>query len=317
MRIKKISFLLVVLFLCFTGIKENNVLGDEEVKYKIRINIAGNYVSVYEIDNLSTPVKMFTCSSINNIVATSVLYQVEYKQDWAMRSDGTYAKNVTVLNDGLCISTVPYSSNTDNSLIYETFNRLGEEHSKENILLKCADAKWIYENCSAGTEVEIFSNENASEMSVIPDTIKIPENSENKNWDPSDDAQNNPWKNSGVVIEGARNIYIRKGEQVNVLQGLKGYDTCGNDITDKIILMGNYDNNKIGEYEVSYYLQDAIGSSAITTVKIIVRETKSVAEIGNDNISTEKSNKEKVKIIILIGIGALAGTVLLIRHSKK
>lgn len=311
MRIRKNILFALIFLIIFIGKTNSRVLGDE-VKYKIIVNTAENYVAVYEKDNLLLPLKTFACSSIEYEKEDSLLCQVTGNEEWLEYESDMYVKNVTILSGDICISSVPYLEKSNDTLVYEVFNKIGDENSKSNIILNSSDSKWIYENCQSGTEVEIGSFE-VMEKIEIPEVIKIPETSEYKNWDPTDDVLNNPWKECGAKIEGARNLYVRKGEKVNVLQGLKGYDTCGNDITDKIILMGSYDNNKIGEYEVSYYLQDALGSSDMVNIKVMVRETKSTAEIGNSE-DTEKSNTEKIKILILIGIVTLAATIFLIKR---
>ena len=40
----------------------------------------------------------------------------------------------------------------------EQFNLLGEAASLGCVRLTCADAKWIYENCKAGTEVVVYDD---------------------------------------------------------------------------------------------------------------------------------------------------------------
>ena len=67
-------------------------------------------------------------------------------------------------------------------------------------------------------------------------------------------------------------ITCKVGEDVNILKGVTASDTCGNDITSKIITIGRYTFDQAGEYSITYKVTDAIGSTDSKTVKLIVIE---------------------------------------------
>ena len=53
--------------------------------------------------------------------------------------------------------------------------------------------KWIFDNCETGTQVEFYSSEDPGPLGK-PETQKISDYSEElKNWDPTDEKQENPW----------------------------------------------------------------------------------------------------------------------------
>ena len=60
------------------------------------------------------------------------------------------------------------------------------------VRLTVEDAKWIYDNCKPGTSVEFYSNENPGPLGK-PETPKISEYEEYRDWDPTDPDVNNPW----------------------------------------------------------------------------------------------------------------------------
>ena len=49
-------------------------------------------------------------------------------------------------------------------------------------------------------------------------------------------------------------------------------DTCGNDITAKIVTVGRYTFDQAGTYDIKYEVTDAIGSHDEVTVKLMVTE---------------------------------------------
>lgn len=319
MKFKRLVIILCIICIFFSNLCVVNIYADEEIKYKIRVNLAGNYVAVYDLNKSTMPIKIFACSAFGNNVQESIVYTIKGKEEWIKLADGTYSKNVSNLDEKLAITTVPYSEQKDDALMYEKFNELGDSYSGQNIWLNCANSKWIYENCPIGTEVEIYSDENAAEISIKPSSIKIPVNSESKIWDPSDDNAANPWKQKSVEIMGAHNLYVTKDSDFDILNGIKGYDTCGNDITDRIEIVGNYDLSKVGEYEVKYYLEDSIGSMKNVKIMIFVKENQEETIKATDGEigEKEKSIKEKIKIIIYLSILSCGIAIMLVKYSKK
>ena len=76
---------------------------------------------------------------------------------------------------------------------YWEYDKLGEEASLGCIRLTVESAKWIFDNCETGTQVEFYSSEDPGPLGK-PETQKISDYSEElKNWDPTDEKQENPW----------------------------------------------------------------------------------------------------------------------------
>ena len=98
---------------------------------------------------------------------------------------------------GMWFHSVPYFSKPVNGhwndLEYEEYNKLGSLASLGCIRLSTIDAKWIYDNISNGTIVEIYESDSLPEGVNKPVPITIDVNSENKGWDPTDPDSNNPW----------------------------------------------------------------------------------------------------------------------------
>ena len=134
------------------------------------------------------------------------------------------------------------------------------------------DVKWIYDNCPAGTKVTIYDDAANPGPLGKPESIKIPVNSPNAGWDPTDTDPANPWLKNSAAITGAADITVKVGEKANLKANVHATDTCGNDITSKIITIGHYTFDQVGEYDIKYKVTDAIGSTAEKTVKLKVVE---------------------------------------------
>ena len=59
--------------------------------------------------------------------------------------------------------------------------------------MKVSDVKWIYDNCPIGTTVKVYDG-NLPDGVTKPSAQKLPADSPNKGWDPTDPDKNNPWK---------------------------------------------------------------------------------------------------------------------------
>lgn len=324
MKIKRLILGLVVI-LCICRVREIEVCAENENRYLIRINVAKNCITIYEKNNINeytVPVKAMACSAYTDSLAVETTYTVLGKEEWKQMADGTYSKYATNLDEVTAICSSPYRLQENNALITEKFNGIGVEYSSENIWLNNADAKWIYEKCGIGTVVVVYSDANEAGPLGRPDSIKIPEDAEYANWDPTDDAADNLWKSKSARIEGMKNIETTEGTEVDLLQGIRAYDICGNDVTDSLIVMGNYDFNRAGTYAITYYLMDAIGSQVSESVELNVIDAKEYAmnELSNyqmTGLKKEKTASQKIKIIFGLGVAALIGALILIKYTKK
>lgn len=245
--------------------------------YFIRVNRAMNCVTVYGIDSdgqYTIPVKAFTCSVGSDGQETIIgeNYTTTDKYEWGWIGDNLYAQYVFRIEGDYLFSSVPYTNMSKNSMDVTLFNKLGEPASSGCIYMAVADIKWIYDNCPSGSKVTIYDDITVPGPLGKPDTIKIVQDSPNSGWDPTDSDGGNPWLNSGVTISGAKDITAKIGEKVDIKSGVKAIDTCGNDITDKIITIGRYTFDQVGEYDIKYQVVDAIGNKAQVTVKLKVTE---------------------------------------------
>lgn len=245
--------------------------------YFIKVNRALCCVTVYGIDAngaYTIPVVSFACSvgSLGQETIVGENYTTTDKYTWRLMVDYSYAQYAFRIDGGYLFHSVPYTTQNNDSLETDQFNKLGSPASLGCIRLNVANVKWIYDNCPAGTKVTIYDDVTTPGVLGKPETIKIPTNSPNAGWDPTDPNVNNPWLKCKSVIEGAKNITTKVGQKVDLKTGVSAKDTCGNDITSKLVTVGRYTFDQAGEYTIKYVATDAIGSTAEVSVKLIVTE---------------------------------------------
>ena len=75
---------------------------------------------------------------------------------------------------------------------------MGTSASLGCIRLTVKNAKWIYDNCAAGTKVYFYKDSNPGPLGK-PSERKISGDSEVNSWDPTDPASDNPWKEYDIA----------------------------------------------------------------------------------------------------------------------
>lgn len=99
--------------------------------------------------------------------------------------------------------------------------------------------------------------------------------------------------NPEIKLNGNNTINILKGETYTD-PGYSALDNYDGDITDKVEVISNLDNNKVGEYTITYSITDSSGNSSSVERNIIVAEPKKVVVVTN---TEEKAVKPEVKPI--------------------
>ncbi len=259
----KVIFL-VVLFL-FISFGDKSV-GASGRKYRITVNKATNCVTIYRQEGSGEflPFKAMICSVGANDGTPAGSFYTKEKYRWRPLFGDVYGQYATRIEGDILFHSVYYKEESPSSLKAEEYNKLGQSVSMGCVRLTVADAKWIYENCSEGTRVDIV--ENGVDPLPRPEAMKLYKNAKYPNWDPTDDDKENPWKKEGVSFECKsfeKTIVISEGFNIDKIEGLirygvVAYDTTGNPIEYEI--GHNIIPNKVGRYEIRYFATDKMGS---------------------------------------------------------
>lgn len=167
--------------------------------YMIKVNRAANTVTVYERDENGTynlPVRAMICSTARPPYVTPAgEYTLkEYRSEWRLMVDGTYGRYATCFWGNYLFHSVCYNDDANDAMKLEAYENLGNAASMGCVRLQTIDAKWIYDNCPAGTKVVIYDD--ADDPGPLGKPAKavahISEEMHN-GWDPTDPAPGNPW----------------------------------------------------------------------------------------------------------------------------
>ena len=157
----------------------------------ITINTATEQVIAY--DRLGIPLQVFACSTGkygNTVVGT---FKTSNYYDWHLMNGNCYSRYAVRFNQHELMHSVPYYRHSPDSLEYRQYNKLGTPASMGCCRLALADAKWIYENTTPGTTVNVVKDPSL----VLPlsrPIIKIDEsNAATRGWDPTDTDPRSPY----------------------------------------------------------------------------------------------------------------------------
>lgn len=167
----------------------------EEQPYYITVNLTENIVTVYEADeagDYTVPKQAFLCSGGESTPEGT--FQTTQKYEWRPLFGDVWGQYATRITGHYLFHSVPYLEKDKSTLEYEEYNKLGTTASAGCIRLTAKDAKWIYENCSIGTTVELFRGEREEPLQPMPTMQIDPEDEKRRGWDPTDPDPANPWK---------------------------------------------------------------------------------------------------------------------------
>lgn len=240
--------------------------------YAIKVNRTANCVTVYTYDEkgkYTVPVRAMVCSTgLNNATITGN-YTIGIKTEWLFLVGDVFGRYISGISGDYLFHSVPYYTLNEQDLEVEEFNKLGEQASQGCVRLAVSDAKWIYDNCPTGTAVNIYDDVETAGPLGKPDTIKITDF--NNKWDPTDSSKKCPYATATPTISGANDCTIKSGGNFYALAGVTAVDTCGNDISSEIKVVGNVVTTRKGKYKVTYSVTDVLKRTSSVTITVTVQ----------------------------------------------
>ena len=82
-------------------------------------------------------------------------------------------------------------------------------------------------------------------------------------------------------IIGAKDITIKQGDTIDLTQNIKVEDNLDKDIP--LVIIGDIDTNKVGEYEITYTATDKSNNKAEKTIKIKIEPKEPTQEATNES----------------------------------
>lgn len=303
-------------------------LKDNGYGYAIKVNKTRNVVTIYTLDSegvYSKPYRAMVCS-VGETGNTPVgIYNLGDRSEWLPLEGNVYGQYNTHITGDILFHSVPYFTQNKNDLEIEEYNKLGQSVSAGCVRLSVIDAKWIYDNCSAGTQVEIFESDYDGPMGK-PVSAVISSGGAEGNWDPTDPDRENPYMGGVPVILGAYDREVERYADFDVLSGVSALDSQGNDVTDYIKVEGTVDLTTCGIYQVVYSVTDETGITGEATANIIVKDDEppelfvdqSVTSIGMYDVTSmeELRNRLMANVTAYDGNQELDSSAIRIDYSE-
>lgn len=153
--------------------------------YYIRISIAKHTLVVYQLDDnneFTIQVKAFKVALGPKVAPAKTA--ISEKSLWRKITDIYYVRYSSRLDNAEYLSSATYYSQSDYNLNPGSYNAIGNNVTEGSILMTCANAKWIYENCGTKTTVEIVEDFDISTDINVEEINRIADNAYR---DPTDD----------------------------------------------------------------------------------------------------------------------------------
>ena len=270
---------------------------DSSVQYYLKINYIANVVTAYTKDsdgNYTNPVKAMVCSS-GTATPHSGVYRMSSKYRWHMLNGGVYGQYCSRITGHILFHSVPYATNSPDTLKYIAYDKLGTKASAGCIRLTVADAMWVYSNCASGTYVEFYGSSDPGPLGK-PSARKIASNELCRNWDPTDPDSRNPWHN---YVENknteSENINKKNNEENNYTSN-KEINTTENITTEtnQPQVKENIVQNNTSDDKMNNTVNEISDENINNTVDEKTNNTtnNTTDEKGKDN-STELENNTK------------------------
>lgn len=275
-------------------------------KYYIKVNYGAQVVTVYKKDSngkYTVPVKAMVCST-GRYTPTSGTYRTLGKGNWWPLMGDVYGQYSTWICDDILFHSVPYLKSGDkSSLEYWAYDQLGQRVSMGCVRLTVADARWIYNNCPVGTQVEFYSSSNPGPLGK-PSTKKISSApSYVRGWDPTDPDSRNPWPKYLKELKEKEEEEKNENTVTNTVDKNEINTNTVNDIVDKNEINTNTINDTTGGNEINTNtINDIVDKNEINTNTTNETTNTNTAEDNkpstNTNTAEESTNTTDSKVSI-------------------
>lgn len=249
-------------------------LKNNGMPYCIKVNKTQNVVTVYSVGSdgyYSNPVKAMVCSVGEAGNTPAGIYKLGDRAEWLPLEGNVFGQYAVHITGSILFHSVPYFTQNKDDLEVEEYNKLGSSVSAGCVRLSVIDAKWIYDNCSQDTYVEIFESDYAGPMGK-PIAAVISSGGTQGNWDPTDPDRANPYMGGVPVILGAYDREVERYSDFDITSGVTALDSSGMDVTSYMEIEGDVDINACGIYKVIYKITDETAVTGTATANIIVKD---------------------------------------------
>lgn len=167
-----------------------------ESPYYIVVFTGSQSVVVYSKDSdgyYTVQSKAFTCSTGASGTPTRTgLYSILRSYRWRLLMGGVYGQYCSGISSSYLFHSVLYDKTDTSTLFENSYKNLGTAASHGCIRLSVRDAKWIYDNCPHGTQVNVVNADGPKGAELPP----LKSGDEYRGWEPTDPDKNSPYNKS-------------------------------------------------------------------------------------------------------------------------
>lgn len=308
-KVRKTFRIIIVSMLIITLVVSGSITADAASysgKYWVKVNEQCNVVTVYEKSGGKwKPIRAMLCSTGLKKPGKETprgTYYMGGRRQWGVMFFGVYAQYCTTISGDYLFHSVQYNKQRNyKSQPTDEFNKLGKHASHGCVRMSVMDAKWIYDNCKAGTKVTIYRSSKPGPLGK-PEGIKV-STDRKEYWDPTDPNPNNPYyiiKKPVITVSSKKQLTVEVGSKYS----LKKYVTAKDpntymDLTDLIkvnkvkkyseetgiYVKSSFSTKSEGTYKVQYKVKDKYSGTTYKTIKInVVDSSKPVISGAKDRI---------------------------------
>ncbi|MCM1499135.1 MAG: DUF5011 domain-containing protein [Clostridium sp.] len=288
-------------------------LKDTGLPYCIKVNKTMNVVTIYAVGDdgyYSKPVKAMVCSVGEAGNTPDGVFSLGDREEWLALEGDVYGQYAVRITGSILFHSVPYYTQSKSDLEIEEYNKLGQSVSAGCVRLPVIDAKWIFDNCSEDTLVEIFESEYEGPLGK-PSAAVISSGGPVGNWDPTDPDRENPYMGNIPVILGAYDREVKRYSDFDVTSGVTALDSTGKDVTGRMQIDGEVDMDTCGIYKVTYSVKDDTGITGGATANVIVVDDEPPVLYVNQTVTSigvyDVSSTEQLHDLLLENVVAYDG----------
>ncbi|MDY4049892.1 L,D-transpeptidase [Eubacterium pyruvativorans] len=284
-------------------------------KYWLKVNKQASVITAYRRTNGRwKPVRaMLTSTGAPSMPTKSGTYYSSMKRRWlTMSMDGKffdYGQYTCRVYGQVYIHSVWYYAKNHAAQATAEFNKLGSPASHGCIRVSTADAKWIYDNCPAGTKITVYSSSKPGPLGK-PLGTKV-STARQQYWDPTDPAKGNPYyimRKPVITVSPKKRTTVNYGSRYNLKTGVTAKDPNSfMDLTKYLKITGKYQwknhswkkvsgisTKNLGAYKVTYYVNDPWGRSASKSFRFDVKDLSKPVIRGAKSVTVTEGQKNAV-----------------------
>jgi len=245
--------------------------------YWIKVNRKAHVCLAYKKVNGSwKPIRAMYCSGgishIKNDTTPLGTFKIKRKSKWETLYGNEYGRYAMVFYRDFLFHSVGYRyRGNKGSMVASFYNRMDRNASLGCVRLQLIDEKWLYDHCSRGTKITIYSSSKTGPMGK-PQWIKV-KTHKRYMWDPTDPDRRNPMykaKAPVITVSSSKAVSVKTGSAPwNIKEGMTAKDPRTFQNLTSLVKYQVYKMDENGSYVRTPVTAGAIDTTAAAKYRIV------------------------------------------------